>query len=454
MRASPVVGRTRAVQASGNLHPLWIALLLMTVVSISRIHAYYLAIARLRPALVLFVFAVGYAVLQSRVVTPQNVVRTWPGKVILGLGGLACLSALFGISLGGSAEFITEDYAKTIIYTCTVIMAFRDWRDVRRLMWAYVLGAGILVWLSLFVFGISKTSRGLTYDANDTGLVLLVALPFALLLVQTSRWRGRLISGTILVGIVVTIARSSSRGAFVGLMLVGLATLVSLKSVSITKRALVVIGAAGVLTLGAPEGYWNLISTLRDPQADYNWSARDGRKEIAKRGIGYMVSYPMFGIGIANYPRAEGTISEKTASMSVNHGVRWAAAHNSFVQVGAEMGIPGLILWSSIIVGGIVGCRRLRKRMPREWRNGTEEQRFLYLATMYLPMALVGFAVTAFFVSFAYMDPIYVLAALLSGLYVAVRASTRATSPRPTAVSVRRARPLAVKQSVLVPDPR
>ena len=34
---------------------------------------------------------------------------------------------------------------------------------------------------------------------------------------------------------------------------------------------------------------------------------------------------------------------------------------------------------------------------------------------------MVGFAVTSFFVSFAWLDPIYVLAAFLTGLYVSKR---------------------------------
>jgi hypothetical protein len=34
---------------------------------------------------------------------------------------------------------------------------------------------------------------------------------------------------------------------------------------------------------------------------------------------------------------------------------------------------------------------------------------------------MIGFAVTSFFVSFAWLDPIYVMAAFLTGLYVATR---------------------------------
>jgi hypothetical protein len=37
---------------------------------------------------------------------------------------------------------------------------------------------------------------------------------------------------------------------------------------------------------------------------------------------------------------------------------------------------------------------------------------------------MIGFAVTSFFVSFAWLDPIYVMAAFITGLYVATREYT------------------------------
>src|SRR5256886_14550022 len=86
-----------------------------------------------------------------------------------------------------------------------------------------------------------------------------------------------------------------------------------------------------------------------------------------------MLDYPAFGIGINNFERAEGTISDKARRSFAGDPIRWVAPHNSFVQVGAELGLPGLILWSSLIVGGIVGMSRLRRRLPPAWRS--EERR-------------------------------------------------------------------------------
>jgi len=119
-------------------------------------------------------------------------------------------------------------------------------------------------------------------------------------------------------------------------------------------------------------------------------------------------------------------------------GLIFTAAHNSFVQVGAELGVFGLILWSSLSIGGIFGLLSLRRRLPRSWATGTSEERFIYTATMYMPIAYIGFIVTCFFVSFAFMDPIYILTAFTTGLYAcAERRLTPPTAPPVTRRGVR-----------------
>jgi hypothetical protein len=68
--------------------------------------------------------------------------------------------------------------------------------------------------------------------------------------------------------------------------------------------------------------------------------------------------------------------------------------------------------------------------MPaKAWRKGTPHQKFLSAATLYLPIATLGFAVTAFFVSFAWMEPIYMLSALVTGLSLIVHRERRAMLP-------------------------
>jgi len=71
------------------------------------------------------------------------------------------------------------------------------------------------------------------------------------------------------------------------------------------------------------------------------------------------------------------------------------------------------------VFGLILGPLRLRRRLP-DWRRGTSAQRFLYAGLGLFPVAICGFAVSSFFVTFAFAAPIYLMAALTTGLYIAI----------------------------------
>jgi O-antigen ligase len=260
-----------------------------------------------------------------------------------------------------------------------------------------------------------------TYDSNDLGVVMLVGLPLTLLLLTVERGKKRWLLMLILIGISVTMARSGSRGGFLGFIGVAAAGLIMVNAVSAARRVSLLAVTLVALAVGAPPGYWKQMSTILTPKEDYNYSDLDGRQALMKRGIGYMAEYPVFGLGIDNFARAECTISPKLAWLHFNGPMRCTPPHNSYVQAGSELGVPGFLVWVSLVIGGILAPLRLRRRLPKSWRRGTQSERFLYGATSFFPVAMVGFAVPSFFVTFAYMDPVYLLAAFITGLYIAVR---------------------------------
>ena len=409
--------------------PLRLILFTLTIIDVSRVHQRYPVLAHLRPALVLFLAAATYAYLNPRYLTQTNVLKLWPMRLIAVLGVLACCSAVFGISLGRSASFILSSYAKTLVYACLLAVSIRHVRDLYTYVWAYAISCGILSFFSLFVFGLMRASGSYvtrlgnldTYDSNDLGVVMMVGMALTLLLLMTSRGPARWVLVLILAGIAATVARSGSRGGFLGFVAVAAAALVLVNGISAARRVSILGVAVVALAFGAPPGYWKQMATIMAPKEDYNYSSRDGRKALMQRGLGYIADYPVFGLGIDNFARAECTISPKIESLRSNGPMRCTPPHNSFLQAAAELGIFGMLAWVSLIIGGIFGPLRLRRRLPRSWRRGTDEERLIYGATTFLPLGMIGFAVTSFFVSFAWMDPLYIMAAFLTGLYVAAR---------------------------------
>lgn len=429
---------------------LRLSLVLLVIFAVSRVHDQYsfLAIMRLGVLLGLLVSIIGFG--DPRQMQAGRIFAAWPARVIAGLGIMACLSVPFGLSVGASGKFILQGYSKVLIGAFLVIVGTRNVRDLYTLLTGFMVGGTVLAVLALFVYragalgdiGVVRIMGGpvgSSFDSNDLGAVACTGMAIALLMLAAGRGVIRLVGGFTALALLAAIARTGSRGGFLGLVALGIGLVVLARDVQLWKRVTLLVAAAGTLFLLAPPRYWQQIATITDTQNNYNWTAPTGRVPIWKRGLGYMRRYPLTGVGISNFGMAEGTISPLARTYVPGMpGVKWVAPHNSFIEVGAEMGVPGLVLFTTLVVGGIVGMARLQGRLPARWKQGTEEQRFLLQAPSYLAIAMIGFGVAGFFVSFAYLDLVYLLGALMSGTYFVTRQMLMAESAAVPRAPVRR----------------
>ena len=204
----------------------------------------------------------------------------------------------------------------------------------------------------------------------------------------------------------MTCSRSRSLKLFAFLALVAF-ILVGFTTIPARARVAGLVVILTVLSATASDKYWTQMQTIIHPHEDYNLTDDAGRVKIWKRGIGYMLARPMFGVGMGNFQTAEGTLSPLARAGEYGRGVRWGAAHNLFVQVGAELGIPGLLLFATLIVSLFASLRRVTQS-ARASPGGKDMARL----SQSLMAALVGFVVGGFFLSLAYADMLYALAAL------------------------------------------
>jgi hypothetical protein len=424
---SVAIGREPAIEFVFPSSGFQIVLFILVVMSISRIHEHFGFLAALRPGLGLTALALVLAVIDLRQLNTANL-STFPAKMVAAVVLTALISVPFGISMGNSGRFLLENYLKIIFVFVLVLLAQRSARDLSNFVWAYVLAVTLLCWMAIFLFQLGEGLGGqlrlnslYTYDSNDLGVFLLMGIPLTMVVVETSGRAGKAFGFAVLSAIGVSIARGGSRGTFVGLISLVLAYLLWANHTSLVKRFMAVAILASALALAAPQGYWSQMDSLKTPSEDYNWSAESGRRNLAKRGFGYMMKYPLSGVGIANFNKAEWQLSSMAQEVGRRKGIRGAVAHNTWVQVGAELGVTGLVSWVVLIFGSMWAVARTRKQLPVSWKRGSPEQRVLYSLSFYLPLAIWAFAVPSTFVSHAYMDPMYFLAALSAGYLVAVR---------------------------------
>jgi O-antigen ligase len=212
--------------------------------------------------------------------------------------------------------------------------------------------------------------------------------------------------------------RSGSRGGLLAFLAVTAFVLLGLTTVPARSRLVALIVVLAVVGTTASDRYWTQMQTILNPSHDYNVTSDEGRLKIWERGLGYMSEYPVLGLGAGNFQRAEGTISPLARLQERGMGVFWQAPHNTLVQVGAELGIPGLLLFIGVFATTFPSLHRVARRA----RTASSRASDLPRLAQSLMGALVGFVVGAFFLSLGYTDMLYTLAGLAVGLGKVARA--------------------------------
>lgn len=391
----------------------------MIIMVVSRSQQFFPWLAASRPLLVLAIASVAFSILNPRALARDNVLRYWWTLSIVALAIQVCLSVPFGISMGNSGQFILFNYSTVLILAGLVIVSTRSVADLVTYVSALLFGIASLAFQANVTFQLTNQGSGLDrlqstfgFDANDVGLMFVSTLPIAIALVPA--WKGwrRIALVMLLIGVGAGIARTGSRGAFVGLVISGCVMLAMSRAFSLSRRLLIFGLTLVALTIAAPPGYFDQMSSTFSPEADYNWTAPSGRRAVALRGLGYMMQYPLFGLGIDNFMKAECTISERVQGPGGSDGVRCTPPHNTWIQAGAELGVPGLIIWLVMLILPLTKLTVLSRRLPLAWRRGDFEQRFLFACSTGLPVALVGFMVASSFLTFAWLDIPYLLSVL------------------------------------------
>ncbi|MEK6280177.1 MAG: hypothetical protein AABN95_07455, partial [Acidobacteriota bacterium] len=113
------------------------------------------------------------------------------------------------------------------------------------------------------------------------------------------------------------------------------------------------------------------------------------RSELLTQSFMVALRHPLWGIGIGNFTQVS---------------IRSLVSHNSYTQVGAEMGLVALLLYAMFMTASITRLRQIE----RETLFSTNGSRFYYLAVG-LQASLVGYMVSSFFASVPYYWFIYYL---------------------------------------------
>ena len=241
---------------------------------------------------------------------------------------------------------------------------------------------------------------GMFDNPNDLALHFVTFFPIVFVLALASRNAvSKLVYFTAALATLGGTIVTFSRGGFLGLMAV-----IGVLVWKLAKKNIPLVGIISAtlilfLLMLSPVAYRERISTTGDGSS----VARIGE---LKRSIFLAIRNPFFGVGMENF---------------VLFSDREQATHNSYTQVACEIGIAGAVVYVLFLMAALKRVRQL----PNPKQVDKKKKLLPYLA-IGVQAGLVGYMVTSFFATVAFLWYLYYLAAYgicISRLYESSKAA-------------------------------
>jgi hypothetical protein len=327
------------------------------------------------------------------------------GKALIFLSAWVILSIPFSIYPGGAFNFVTDSYWKLVVSFCLILAYGDSKKSIDNVVWAFILAVSIFAVAAFVIGGSGRFEFIESYDPNETALLFVLCFPFVFWkAVELKDWKKLLIIGLgalMVMGIIAT----SSRGGFLGLLAVTIVIIGQYRRVTrISLLPFLIVPSlvfAIIYFYGGAE-YKERIATIFNTEKNYNYTESTGRIAVWKQGIDMMIENPVVGVGAYQFETANGRMFKSES------GGKWSAAHNILIQVGAELGFPGLLAYCFIM---FIVVMKLRKVASVKF--GSNRKFSPNMMTSYaLIGSWIGFMVSGSFLSVAYSNVFFLLLGL------------------------------------------
>jgi hypothetical protein len=240
------------------------------------------------------------------------------------------------------------------------------------------------------------TYFGFFSDPNDLGMFLVMNFPIAAYFYATGNFIKKIIMLGVIACLLYGVYMTGSRGTLLGV--VGTVSVYYLITKAGSKLILfTIIMAPLVATLLASFGGMSSSE-----------SSANGRLDAWYVGIHMLMTHPLFGIGMGNFIEEHNLV-----------------AHNSYIHIAAELGIAGYSIWGGVlIVSMLSGFLLIKKHPTLEGDEYSVKTKTDYLNELrinkMLFFSMVGFMITAFFLSRSYSLLLFVFLGLQTASFIRV----------------------------------
>jgi len=309
------------------------------------------------------------------------------GKLLAIMVGMLIFGAFFSPVWKGGAVSHSVEFSKIIIAWSLVFLLITTFERLRRIILIQAVSVVVACTAALIkghnIERLNGALGGIYSNPNDLAFAVVLALPFALAFMVTSK--NVIVKVLWLCGMLVmltTIFMTASRAGFIDLVISGSVTLYffAIKG----KRPYLIVSTVFAVVL--------IVSTVGGKLYDRFTALQGGttteqsalgsyeeRKFLMFRAADAIETYPVLGVGVHNFPSFSGI---------------WRDVHMTYLQICAEGGIPVLIIYLMFFRRGFKNLKILRKR--------TDLNPEITLFVGALTSSLVGFTVGALFAPEAY----------------------------------------------------
>jgi hypothetical protein len=314
---------------------------------------------------------------------PEGVLWSRPAKLF---ALFFCGVILAGL-LSGSGFIAVSRYLAFLTFLPFVLSAVRTHEDLRHVLYAMPLSMLIMV-----PYGLRQMARfsdrfgvGL-YEANylAANMVLIIPLAVAIASVQTTRgrrwlWLG---GGLVLIGCLLL---SGSRGGFLGLLVAGALYVYRQRGAGAAFGLLGVLVLAALPTTLGERALGTLFGSGPAPAGLE--ASNEAHMALFWGALRMIADAPLTGVGPYNF---------KTLSMAYSGLDRDFIAHNTYLELAAELGLPVLVVFLMLALAVFRGLGRARPVV------GDFQSRELAAWAEGLRSGLAGFLVAGAFISAQY----------------------------------------------------
>ncbi len=304
-------------------------------------------------------------------------------------------------------------FGKIIIFYFLISAVVDSEKRFRIMLWILVLTFSYYaIWTNKrFIFEGIKMVEGpgawdsLYRDRNTFSLLFVTALPICFFMRYIVKHKFLQISLWGIIPVLMhAIIATFSRGGYLGMLAVGAFSITKMKNKWIA--LLLILVAIPMLMRMQGVEHRERIHTILVTGEEQEYSSK--RRIESWRAASQMIKdYPLTGIGLNNFQ-----IFEKNYRAEPGGG---RVTHNTFLQIGAEIGIPAMLLFIWIALNSFFTLWRFRFKAARDNLSPN-----LYWYSLMLEGSLWGFIICSLFLSLHLFEPAYFLFAMVACLKVLV----------------------------------